>query len=60
MAITNDVFHAILAMDAYNRGDKIGVNVGGTQIGTAIVGSNATTDSSFAFTNDALTTGFSA
>ena len=43
MAISDDLFRAILAMDAYNRGYGAGINFGpesnavGTQIGTAII-----------------------
>jgi hypothetical protein len=36
MAISNDLFRAILALDSYNRGYKAGVTLGSnTQIGTA-------------------------
>ena len=50
MAITEKLFLAILAMDAYNRGYNAGIvsnsqnllgGVGGTQIGNAIIGSNS-------------------
>jgi hypothetical protein len=44
MAINDDVFRAILAMDAYNRGYNAGIaGLGGegTQLGTAVLAKNA-------------------
>lgn len=41
MAISNDLFMAILAMDAYNRDYDAGINVSGTQISTALLGQNS-------------------
>lgn len=38
MAISNGLFLAILAMDAYNRGYNAGLNVSGNQIGNASIG----------------------
>ena len=35
MPISKDIFLAILAMDSYNRGDSVGLNVAGSQIGNA-------------------------
>lgn len=49
MTISDDLFRAILSMDAYNRGYLAGINFGpgsdgaGTQIGTATIGANAET-----------------
>ncbi len=37
MAISDDLFKAILAMDAYNRGPNAGLNVDGVQIGNAFL-----------------------
>jgi hypothetical protein len=37
----DDLFLAILSLDAYNRGYAAGLEVTGTQIGTAIVGDNS-------------------
>jgi hypothetical protein len=37
MAISDDLFLAILAMDAYNRGYDPGLNVSGNSIGYAIL-----------------------
>lgn len=38
MAISADLFAAILAMDSYNRGYDAGLNVVGDQIGNAFLG----------------------
>ena len=38
MAISPDLFLAILAMDSYNRGYNAGLNITGNQIGTANLG----------------------
>ena len=49
MTISDDLFRAILAMDAYNRGYGAGINFGpgsdtnGTQIGNATISGNAET-----------------
>lgn len=37
MAISADLFKAVLAMDAYNRGPNAGVTVSGTQLGNAVL-----------------------
>jgi hypothetical protein len=41
MAISDDLFLAILAMDSYNRGYNAGVNITGSQIGNATLLRNA-------------------
>jgi hypothetical protein len=41
MTISADLFRAILAMDAYNRGYNAGVNVAGPQIGNAVLSANS-------------------
>ncbi len=41
MTISSDLFMAILAMDAYNRGYNEGLIVPGTQIGLASLGQNS-------------------
>lgn len=46
MSISDDLFQAILAMDAYNRGYNAGVNVTGNQIGDAIISSNSSNNPS--------------
>ena len=38
MAISSDLFMAILALDSYNRGYNVGVNLTGNSIGTADIG----------------------
>jgi hypothetical protein len=38
MSISNNVFLSILAMDAYNRSYNVGIDLTGTQIGTASLG----------------------
>jgi hypothetical protein len=38
MSISPDLFRAILALDSYNRGYKPGVQLGGNQIGNAVLG----------------------
>jgi hypothetical protein len=38
MAISDDLFLAILAMDAYNRGYNAGLKVTGAEIGNALIG----------------------
>jgi hypothetical protein len=66
MAISDDLFRAILAMDAYNRGYNAGIKsegagpregLTGTQIGLATVGlrANATTDEAASFFAQAYT-----
>jgi hypothetical protein len=39
--MSDDLFQAILAMDAYNRGYGAGLNVSGNQIGNATVGADS-------------------
>jgi hypothetical protein len=41
VSMSDDLFQAILAMDAYNRGYNAGLNVSGSQIGNAIVGTDS-------------------
>jgi Ca2+-binding RTX toxin-like protein len=40
MTISADLFKAVLAMDAYNRGVNAGINVSGSQIGSALLRSD--------------------
>ena len=40
MAISSELMYAILAMDAYNRGYNPAIVLGGTNIGTATIGSD--------------------
>jgi hypothetical protein len=41
MAISNDLFMAVLAMDSYNRGYNAGIDVSGSQLGSATLSGNA-------------------
>ena len=56
MTIDADVFRAILAMDAYNRGEEKGITVSGNSLGTATL----STSSTDIFTAEELASGFSA
>lgn len=58
MLLDADVFRALLAMDAYNRGVDAGISISGDKLGTADIGINASTDD--AFKERALASGFSA
>lgn len=43
MAISDDLFRAILAMDSYDRGYNAAVTVNGSALSNASLGSNSTT-----------------
>jgi hypothetical protein len=46
MAISDDVFRSILAMDSYNRGYGAGILLSGTEIGDAVLGDSTNEDAS--------------
>ena len=42
MSISPDLFRAILAMDSYNRGYDLGIDLSGSQIGLANISADST------------------